>query len=110
MSANCFISEISANRMVLDRVGAKRKTVLNFVTLSNWQVGDEVAMQANISPYDVRVEDGKLIVNLPPEPANEWKRAFYNLLNKRTKDWVTVDFDSVEGFEERAAQAKLAGT
>jgi hypothetical protein len=109
MSANYFISEISTNKMVLDRVGVKRKTVLSFVTPSNWEVLDEVAMQANISPYDVRVEDDKLIVNVSPEPPNEWKRAFYFLLNKRTKDWVTVDFDSVEGFEQLAAEAKLAG-
>ena len=106
MSADCRISEISKNRMVLDRLPLERKTVLNFVTPSNWQVNDTVAMQINRSPYEVRIEDGKMIAKLPPEPPNEWKREFYSLFNKRTKDWITVDFDSVEGFEKLEADAK----
>lgn len=73
--------------------------MLDFVTPKNWVVGDDIIMQINRSPHDIEYIDGKLVLIRPPEPPNGWEREFYSLHNKRTKDWVTVDFDQVEGFE-----------
>lgn len=106
MSADFVLSELSARRMVLDRPAMQRTTVLNFVTPKNWQVGDTVAMQINRDPNCIRLQDGKFVVELPPEPANGWEREFYTLYNTRTGDRITVDFDWVEGFEELAEQAR----
>lgn len=106
MSADWVISELSTNKMVLDRPAMQRKTVLNFLTPSNWQLGDAVAMQINRSPHNIRLENSKFVVELPPEPADGWEREFYTLYNARTKDRITIDFDSVEGFEKLAEEAK----
>lgn len=91
------ISELSPNRMVLDRSG--QRTALNFVTPTNWREGDAVTMQINRSPYDLDFLNGQLVVIRPAEPPNEWKREFYSLYNHRTKDTITVDFEWVEGFD-----------
>jgi hypothetical protein len=95
------ITELSVNKMVLDRHPvAGKKTVFNFVTPKDWRVGDTVVMNIRVNPYDWEFVNGKLVVSIAPEPPNEWKREFYTLYNDRTKDRVTVDFDSVEGFEK----------
>lgn len=100
MPSKRTISDLSAERMVLEEFGG-RKTVLKFVTPKNWHVGDTVTMYINRNPTDYDWgDDGKLVIRIPPEPANEWTREFYTLRNHRTKDWITVDFDWVEGFEE----------
>ena len=93
------VSELSTNRMVL-KEGSGRETVFNFVTPTNWKVGDSVIMQINRSPHDLEFVNGQIVLIRPPEPPNEWKREFYSLYNARTKDRVTVDFECVEGFEK----------
>ncbi len=106
MNADFILSELSTNQMTLDRPTMRRKAFLNFVTPTNWQVGDTVAMQINRPPYDVRLDNGRFVVELPPEPIHGWEREFYTLYNTRTKDRITVDFDTVKGFEELAAEAR----
>jgi hypothetical protein len=73
-----------------------RKTALNFVTPTHWQIGDTVLMQINRNPYDLQYENGVLVVLTPPEPPNGWMREFYSLFNERTRDTITFDFDSVD--------------
>jgi hypothetical protein len=98
MSAELTVVERSTNRMVLAKASGQ-KTVWNFVTPTNWQVGDGVIMQINRSPHDLNWVNGQLVVVRPPEPPNGWEREFYSLYNTRTRDRIKVDFDSVEGFE-----------
>jgi hypothetical protein len=69
-------------------------------TRMNWAVGDDVITQSSISTHDLDFVDGRLAIIRPSEPHNEWKREFYAVHNLRTKDWVTVDFDQVEGFDK----------
>lgn len=99
MSARYKITELSFNRMVITKAGGQ-STVYNFATLKNWAVGDDVITQSSISPHDLDFVDGRLVIIRPPELHNEWKREFYTVRNLRTKDWVTVDFDQVEGSDK----------
>jgi hypothetical protein len=98
-----IIVQLSTNRMVLDRYPvASKTTVWNFVTPKNWQVGDVIIMRFHLNPYDVDdvTVDGKLVVTVAPEPPNGWKHEFYKLYNTRTKDEISVDYDSVEAFQQ----------
>jgi hypothetical protein len=99
------IAEISTNRLVLARaVSGTRMPAFNFVTPQDWRVGDPVVMQIKCSPFDISYDDkGNVVVTIPKEPHNEWKREFYTLRNLRTEDFVTVDFDCVEGFDKLEA-------
>lgn len=105
-----IIAEISRNRMVLKRaVSGMPMPPFNFVTPPEWRVGDQIKMYIKTNPYDVSYDEkGELVVETPPEPNNEWKREFYILRNLRTKDFVTVDFEWVEGFEELEAKYRAA--
>lgn len=106
MPSQRTICDLSSERMMLEEFGG-RKTVLNFVTPENWRVGDTVTMYINFNPADLDWgDDGKLVMRISPEPPSEWRRQFYCLHNDRTKDWVTVDFDWVEGFEELLAKRR----
>jgi hypothetical protein len=98
------ITELSGNKMVLDRYPVTgKKSVWNFVTPTNWRVGDVVVMAIHMNPYDVddvNLVDGKIVVSVPPEPPNGWRREFYRIRNTRTNDEISVDFDSVGGFDQ----------
>lgn len=48
MNADFILSEISTDQMTLDRPTMSRKTFLNFVTPTNWQVGETVARTAGL--------------------------------------------------------------
>jgi hypothetical protein len=102
------IVEISANRLVLAWATAdKQMPPMNFITPTHWRVGDLIQMQINRSPRDISYDDnGNIVVTIPKEPHNGWEREFYTLRNTRTNDSVTVDFDSVEGFEALAEEHK----
>jgi hypothetical protein len=95
------ITALSTNKMVLDcHPIAGNKIVFNFVTPKDWRVGDIVHMSIRIDPHDWDFVNGQLVISIVPEPPNEWKREFYTLYNNRTKDRVTIDFESAEGFEK----------
>src|SRR5271156_1028079 len=101
-----IIVEISANRLALARaVSGTRMPAFTFVTPQNWRVDDPFNMQINRSSHEISYDDkGNIVLVIPKEPLNEWKREFYILRNLRTKDSVTVDFDSVEGFDTLEAE------
>ncbi len=64
--------------MTLDRPTMSRKTFLNFVTPTNWQVGDPVAMQIN------RLRGGASdYITFPADPAKTGRIAWLAIGNRR---------------------------